>query len=490
MSRFLTLAPLQIAQALVGFGAIAAFTRLMSPDEFGAYALALSVSMAAHTVLFTWAEAAAFRFFATAQAGRRLSDHFATLIGIAFVLGAATLLIVGLIVSRLGFDDEAGAIAAFAAAAATLRFFTRIARESDRAALSFTRYAAMETAYLTLGFAAGIALLVVFDLGPAAPFAGLTLGGLLIAAIDAPGLWRKARGGYATFSRAQHYAAYGAPLALALVVDLGVQAVARIVLSAQGGAAEVGAYAAAFGLARPLDLMFMGLSTAFAPLIFSAYEEKGASEARHIAGQAFTTLAAITLPACVGIILVAQPLTALMVGPELAAQAALALPALTVAGLFSGFTLYYWSEAFQLTHRTGQRALLMLIPGAIQLSLTFLLARTHGAAGAALAAAAGAIAGFVALAIAGRFLIALPLPFGGLARTLAACCSMTMGLALLGPATDAPSLALFVAAGGAFYVLSAIAFNVAGVRPRVSAVLQSLAAKVRTLQPTPTTDTQ
>ena len=46
MSRFLTLAPLQIAQALVGFGAIAAFTRLMSPDEFGAYALALSVSMA------------------------------------------------------------------------------------------------------------------------------------------------------------------------------------------------------------------------------------------------------------------------------------------------------------------------------------------------------------------------------------------------------------------------------------------------------------
>ena len=61
-ARILSLAPLQIAQALIGFGAIAAFTRLMSAEDFGRYALALSISMAAHTLAFTWAEAAAFRF--------------------------------------------------------------------------------------------------------------------------------------------------------------------------------------------------------------------------------------------------------------------------------------------------------------------------------------------------------------------------------------------------------------------------------------------
>ncbi|MES1198573.1 MAG: hypothetical protein ABUS48_01160 [Pseudomonadota bacterium] len=36
--RLFALAPLQVAQALVGFGAIAAFTRLMTPEEFGRYA--------------------------------------------------------------------------------------------------------------------------------------------------------------------------------------------------------------------------------------------------------------------------------------------------------------------------------------------------------------------------------------------------------------------------------------------------------------------
>ena len=40
-ARILSLAPLQIAQALIGFGAIAAFTRLMSAEDFGRYALAL-----------------------------------------------------------------------------------------------------------------------------------------------------------------------------------------------------------------------------------------------------------------------------------------------------------------------------------------------------------------------------------------------------------------------------------------------------------------
>jgi len=95
-ARLLSLAPLQIAQGLIGFGAIAAFTRLMSAEEFGRYALALSIAMAAHTLIFTWAEAAAFRFFAAARAERRLADHFATLVGVAAALGGAVLIVTAL----------------------------------------------------------------------------------------------------------------------------------------------------------------------------------------------------------------------------------------------------------------------------------------------------------------------------------------------------------------------------------------------------------
>ena len=247
-ARILSLAPLQIAQALIGFGAIAAFTRLMSAEDFGRYALALSISMAAHTLAFTWAESAAFRFFAAARAEKRLADHFATLLALAVTLGLGVIAITAGALAFAGLRDDIAALSAFAAGAAVLRFITRLGRESDRAALAFGRYAVLETVYIVAGFAVGVALLVMFDFGPAAPFAGLLAAGALVALIDLPRLMRDAHGGQTSLARSISYASYGAPLALALAVDLGVQAIARLVLAGEAGTAPLGAYAAAFGL--------------------------------------------------------------------------------------------------------------------------------------------------------------------------------------------------------------------------------------------------
>ncbi len=380
-ARFLSLAPLQIAQALIGFGAIAAFTRLMSPEDFGRYALALSISMAAHTLAFTWAEAAAFRFFAAARAEKRLADHFATLLVLAVMLGLVVIAITAGVLAFVGLRDDIAALSLFAAGAAVLRFITKLGRESDRAALAFGRYAVLETIYLMVGFAVGVALLVMFDFGAAAPFAGLIAAGALVVLVDLPRLMRNARGGETSVARSISYASYGAPLALALAADLGVQAIARLVLAGEAGTAPLGAYAAAFGLARALDIVFMGISAAFAPLVFAAYEERGAGAARDAARGGFVLLAAITVPASVGLALLAQPVATLMVGEALRAETAATLPWLALAGLMSGFGLYYWSEAFQLTRRTGQRALLMLAPGAVQLTLTAWLSHAHGAVG-------------------------------------------------------------------------------------------------------------
>ncbi len=463
-ARFLSLAPLQIAQALIGFGAIAAFTRLMSAEDFGRYALALSISMAAHTLAFTWAEAAAFRFFAAARAEKRLADHFATLLALATALGLAVIVITAVVLSFAGLRDDIAALSLFAAGAAVLRFIARLGRESDRAALAFGRYAVLETIYLMVGFAVGVALLVMFDFGPAAPFAGLLAAGALVALIDLPRLMRNARGGETSFARSVTYASYGAPLALALAVDLGVQAIARLVLAGEAGTAPLGAYAAAFGLARALDIVFMGVSAAFAPLVFAAYEEKGADAARDAARGGFVLLAAITVPASIGLALLAQPIATLMVGEALRAETAAALPWLALAGLMSGFSLYYWSEAFQLTRRTGQRALLMLVPGAVQLGLTAWLSATHGAVGAAIGAGAGASIGAMLLALAGRRLLALPLPGGELARIGAATAIMAAAVIAFPGAHTTIGLFQSAVLGMAVYAAAAIALNVMGAR--------------------------
>lgn len=483
--RLLSLAPLQIAQALIGFGAIAAFTRLMSAEDFGKYALALSISMAAHTMVFTWAEAAAFRFFTAARAEGRLADHFATLrtLGVTLGLGALTLTAITLSVSDL--NRQVVALTLFAVGSAVLRFVTRIGRETDRAALSFTRYTVFETGYLVVGFIIGVALLTITELGAAAPFAGLLAAGVLVVLMDAPRMLRNAQGGTASLSRSISYASYGAPLALALAADLGVQAIARVVLAGEAGAASLGAYAAAFGLARALDVVFMGVSAAFAPLVFAAYEDSGPAAAREAARKGFVLLTLVTTPACLGLALLAQPVAAVMVGSALRVETAAALPWMALSALFYGFSLYYWSEAFQLTRRTGQRALLMLIPGAVQLGLTIALSAKHGAMGAAIAAAAGAIISALVLASAGRRLLALPMPWAELFRICGAAAIMAGAIFLLPNAAAPHSLMQSIAAGAVVYAAAAVALNVMGSRTLALAALQSW---LRRLQPPETAD--
>jgi O-antigen/teichoic acid export membrane protein len=54
--------PANIVQGIVGFAAIFAFTRLLTPEAMGWYALAVSASSLLHTLCFTWNEAAMARF--------------------------------------------------------------------------------------------------------------------------------------------------------------------------------------------------------------------------------------------------------------------------------------------------------------------------------------------------------------------------------------------------------------------------------------------
>ena len=71
--------PANITSGLVGLLTIVVFTRILTPEQYGAYALAMSVMMVAHTLLFTWAEAAMARFQARAREQGEVADHMATI---------------------------------------------------------------------------------------------------------------------------------------------------------------------------------------------------------------------------------------------------------------------------------------------------------------------------------------------------------------------------------------------------------------------------
>ena len=95
--RLLGYFPASLAGGLASFGAVFALTRLLSPADYGFYALALTTMGIVYTLSITWAEAAAYRFAGEAEAKNKTPDHIRTImallaassaLGIALMLGA------------------------------------------------------------------------------------------------------------------------------------------------------------------------------------------------------------------------------------------------------------------------------------------------------------------------------------------------------------------------------------------------------------------
>jgi O-antigen/teichoic acid export membrane protein len=465
--------PVNIAQAIVGFGSVIVLTRVLAPEQFGLYALAFSAAALVHTATLTWVEAAAHRFLARAREDGALPDHFATLLGLWACALAALACASGIVFWVMGLESMMAPAMAFALVHAGVRTGVRIALETRRAGAEVGRYALVETGSILGGFACGLVAVVWLDMGAAGPFAGALVATAVALAFEAPMLWRRARGGKLDTVRVRSYAFYGLPVALALGLDLALAATDRFLIAHLLGPAAVGAYFAGYNLAaRVVDVVFVWAGMAFAPLATAAFERGGTAAVRTVARRAFETMLALALPAAAGLALVAQPLSGVLVGPALAAEAALVIPWIAFAAVLNGLSVHYLSEAFLLARRTGVRAALMVGPIALNAGLTLMLVPVWGLAGAAMATLAAYGVLVVALAVVGRTMVALPLAPGAALRIALATAGMAgavagVDAALAHTLEPVARLAGMVLTGIAAYGVLAAALDVGSVRTQV-----------------------
>ena len=458
--------PMNIVQGLVGFGSIFVFTRMLTPAEFGVYALAFSATSLGHTLLFTWMEAAMARFYAPeAQAGR-LPDHFATLYR-CWLGAAAVFVAVGGAGLLLWPGDGPIKVAVAAGMAATLaRSLAKLNQERRRAAGDVRGAALMDMAQTIGGFAVGVGLIYA-GLKGAAPIAGLGVAAAVVLAFLLPAELRRGAGGVFETQRVKTYAAYGLPVALSLIFALALATTDRFLLAAYLGDATVGVYQAGYSLAnRTLDVMFIWLGAAGGPALIVALERDGAAALAKAAREQAGLMLALALPASLGLALVARPLTQVMIGPALAAGAAQVTPWIAASALFAGITTYYTHQAFTLGRRTGLLLAAMAIPAAANIALNLLLIPRLGLTGALVATTASYALGLATSIGLGRLAHPLPLPWGPLARAALAAAAMGAVVAQLPSLGGLAELGLKAGVGALVYGLAAYVLDVADVRTR------------------------
>ncbi|KQW83904.1 lipopolysaccharide biosynthesis protein [Brevundimonas sp. Root1279] len=456
--------PANIVQGVVGFLAIVLFTRILSPEEFGRYALAFSVMTLAHVAVFSWLEAAMARFWAAETPGPGMSAHFAGLYRSAFALSAVFLVVCGAVLALWPGDPLFRIALAAGLAGAPARCLVKLAQERFRAAGEIAKAAGLDMAIAVGGLAIGVGFAWA-GLGGAAPLLGLGLAPLAALPFVLPGELRQAGGGTFEHARVRGYALYGYPIAASLALTVVLASTDRFLLAAFMDEAAVGAYHAGYSIAnRTLDVLFLWLGSAGQPALVMALERGGADRLKEAAREQLSTFMLIGLPAAAGVALVARPLAEVLIGEELRVAAASITPWIALSALLYGLTAYYFGQAFTLGRKTKHLLAAMAVPAVLNVVLNLILVPRFGLIGAAWATAASFGVGLFATMILGRRIIALPVPWANLVRCSLATGVMALVVSVLPPIGGIAELVLDSVTGAAVYAAAALALNASSVR--------------------------
>jgi O-antigen/teichoic acid export membrane protein len=460
--------PAQIIQGIVGFVALSLFTRLLSADDYGRYALALGLSSLVHTLLFTAIEAAMARFAAREAHDGREATLFGTLYGLCL---AANIVLFGLMVviySAWPIHNQADELTKTAVlislSSAGLRCLYKLVQEQRRAVGNVTAAAVLE---ITLNIGGLLLALALIKLGLGG--GSVILGAGLIAGIcfllaGRNDLKTAIKGRFDPIA-AKSYLSYGWPVAFSLILSLVIVSTDRWLIAYFLGETDVGAYHAAYSLAsRILDVLFIWIGMAAGPAMIHAYETGSSEDFKKMADHQIGISWAIGLPACAGLIMVSPALSELLIGENLRSRSLSLIPVIAIGALMSGLMTYYSLQAFILAKKTKTLNLVILVPALVNIGLNLVLIPLQGLMGAAIATLVSFFIGFVISIIWGRRFIKLPLALPSLVKSSTGCLVMVGVLMLLPRPGGAIELLLLASVGALIYGIMGLITDLLGMR--------------------------
>jgi O-antigen/teichoic acid export membrane protein len=450
---------------LVSLLAIVLYTRLLTPEQYGRYALVIAGVGLANKLAFEWLRLALLRFrpalpepqmlFATIGAA------FLALVVLSGVVGAGAILFV---------DPTIRGLVGMGLALLWLQALFELELERARSELAPRRYGLMAFVRAALGLATGAAL-VLLGFGAAGPVLGL-LAAMLVALVPPllqilPG-FRLALCDPALMRR---IAAYGAPLAATGSFSFLIGNADRFLLGWLIDDAAVGRYAVVYDLASfSLGLLLMVVNLAAYPLAVRALEERGAAAARLQLQANLRALLALGLPATVGLMVLARPLAELILGAGFRDQAGLLIPLIALGALLRDLKAYYADVAFFLGRNTLSQMWVTVSACLLNTLLNLWWIPAYGILGAAAAAIAAYLFGLATSVVLGRRVFALPHPGADELKIAFAAVGMGGLLWLLGDSTNVVELLARILFGVLSYAGLLWLFDTAGMRAYISAL--------------------
>ncbi len=432
--------PSVIAPSLLGFALVPILTRLLTPEQYGAFALVSAAVAGVGAITNGWLTSSVLRMYP----GAREQGYARRFLLIVASDGAISVLVSGLLligltaVIRLSGSVQTRPVAIVAMVIVATALVGDASCSILRSRLRASAYSLSMTVR-AFGRLAGCAIgayvaddrllgaLVGWAVGAAltslVPAALATESGHPESAADAAESYR-----FRTLSR--RLLAYGIPLSAGLVLQIVLSDVDRFLLQVLAGTREVGIYAAAYQLASGCVGVAVSIPVLAAlPLLMRTWDSTdGRERTRALMPRLIQQYALLTLPATVAIAILGRQLLLLVTSQAYVSGAPTMIP-VALGVLFQGLG-QYTTAGLLLVRRTQSLLVLLVVAVLVNTGVNLVLIPRLGMLGAGIATAIAYLVFAAGGWLATRKIVPLEWPVRSLLRIMVATAVMSVDLLL------------------------------------------------------------
>ncbi len=397
----------RLIAAIVGFLAIALYTRLVGPEGYGIFTLVLSAVTTGFALLYQWLRTGLLRFL-PGQDQLASAPAAAAAIGYAWTSAAACAIALVLwLWPGLALPNRYILLGlACTLALSAMEVLLTVAQSRRRHRL-----------YAGLTIARALGALAVAG---ALAWAGYGAVGLLIGFLAAHAVpvmavtawhWRHLVALPFAEASLRGMLVFGWPMAIIGVAGGIVGLSDRYMIAWLLGTAEAGIYAAPYDLVqRALNMLMLSAFLAFSPLVFNYFDRNQQAEVDDVLKKQSALMLLSSMPVAV-LLAVNGPLVAkIFFGDAFRPGAIMLMPWIAAAGLIQGWVTYYLSYGYTLTQNLLPNAAVVTAGALLNVLLNLLLIPALGILGAAIATLATYVILFLSSLLLVRRWFALPWP--------------------------------------------------------------------------------
>lgn len=449
----------RLLPGLIGFLAAAILTRLLPPEQYGAYGLALALSQLLALAAFGWLGLSITRM----ATGRSIDARFVNSVFALFAVPAASAGIAGACAFLLPLAPGMAAMAAAAVAGSIVFAYLDVSSSFLTAALDFGGFFTLNVSRAVVGAAMTCAAAYWIRDGRAV-FACSLLATLAVCLLFP----RRARASVRCGIDRQVVArlfGFGMPIAASLTLFSLSAWSDRLILGIDAGIAAVGFYTAATVVVQyTLQMVAQAIGSAAYPLAVLAYDSGNRLVSDRQLTQNFIALVGVLVPGAVGLSLLAPNVVAVFVGPSYREAVIHLTPLLASAAVSSGTRSNFVDHAFQLTGSTWHYFWISASMAAVNLVALILLVPRYSYMGAGAAVVLTEFTGLAHAVLAARRVYRLPFPARDTAKVAAGVLAMAVALVPFADLSGTIALAGQIALGMTTYALALWSLNLLNLR--------------------------